>query len=73
MLVISFFFFFLKKLKVGYFIITFAEACSYQHCDIGSTFIPKLQGKFLATENFFHTSKVLFVLYGLLVNMLNFI
>lgn len=33
------------------------ESCSYQHCDIGSTFIPKLQGKFLATENFFHTSK----------------
>uniref|UniRef100_A0A0R0L118 Apyrase 6 n=1 Tax=Glycine max TaxID=3847 RepID=A0A0R0L118_SOYBN len=34
------------------------ESCSYQHCDIGSTFIPKLQGKFLATENFFYTSKV---------------
>ncbi|KAK7274835.1 hypothetical protein RIF29_15934 [Crotalaria pallida] len=33
------------------------EKCSYQRCDIGSTFIPKLQGKFLATENFFHTSK----------------
>ncbi|XP_027359774.1 probable apyrase 6 isoform X2 [Abrus precatorius] len=33
------------------------ESCSYQHCDIGSTFIPKLQGKFLATENFFYTSK----------------
>ncbi|KAJ7943475.1 Nucleoside phosphatase GDA1/CD39 [Quillaja saponaria] len=33
------------------------EECSYQHCYIGSTFIPKLQGKFLATENFFHTSK----------------
>ena len=33
------------------------ESCSYQHCDIGSNFIPKLQGKFLATENFFHTSK----------------
>ncbi|CAL2231746.1 unnamed protein product [Prunus armeniaca] len=35
------------------------EKCSYQHCRIGSNFIPKLQGKFLATENFFHTSKVL--------------
>ncbi|XP_061355433.1 probable apyrase 6 isoform X2 [Gastrolobium bilobum] len=33
------------------------ESCSNQHCDIGSTFIPKLQGKFLATENFFYTSK----------------
>lgn len=33
------------------------EKCSYQHCSIGSTFIPKLQGKFLATENFFYTSK----------------
>ncbi|CAK7326086.1 unnamed protein product [Dovyalis caffra] len=33
------------------------ERCSYQDCHIGSTFIPKLQGKFLATENFFHTSK----------------
>uniref|UniRef100_A0A5B6YVL0 Putative apyrase 6 isoform X1 n=1 Tax=Davidia involucrata TaxID=16924 RepID=A0A5B6YVL0_DAVIN len=35
------------------------EKCSYQHCSIGSTFIPKLQGKFLATENFFYTSKFL--------------
>ncbi|GMP94040.1 hypothetical protein CsSME_00043644 [Camellia sinensis var. sinensis] len=35
------------------------EQCSYQHCYIGSTFIPKLQGKFLTTENFFYTSKVL--------------
>ncbi|XP_057494981.1 probable apyrase 6 isoform X1 [Actinidia eriantha] len=33
------------------------ERCTYQHCYIGSTFIPKLQGNFLATENFFHTSK----------------
>ncbi|XP_054810155.1 probable apyrase 6 [Prosopis cineraria] len=33
------------------------EKCSYQHCDIGSTFVPRLQGKFLATENFFYTSK----------------
>ncbi|KDP41200.1 hypothetical protein JCGZ_15607 [Jatropha curcas] len=33
------------------------ETCSYHHCSIGSTFIPKLQGKFLATENFFYTSK----------------
>ncbi|VVB03927.1 unnamed protein product [Arabis nemorensis] len=33
------------------------EKCSYQHCSIGSTFTPKLQGRFLATENFFYTSK----------------
>ncbi|KAL5553849.1 hypothetical protein UlMin_041250, partial [Ulmus minor] len=33
------------------------DECSYPHCYIGSTFMPKLQGKFLATENFFHTSK----------------
>ncbi|XP_038707418.1 probable apyrase 6 [Tripterygium wilfordii] len=33
------------------------EKCSYQQCHIGSTFIPKLRGKFLATENFFYTSK----------------
>ncbi|KAI3429160.1 ATP-diphosphatase [Psidium guajava] len=31
--------------------------CSYQQCYIGSTFTPKLQGRFLATENFFYTSK----------------
>nr|GLL34215.1 probable apyrase 6 isoform X1 [Ipomoea trifida] len=33
------------------------EKCPHKSCDIGSAFIPKLQGKFLATENFFHTSK----------------
>ncbi|KAK6931241.1 Nucleoside phosphatase GDA1/CD39 [Dillenia turbinata] len=33
------------------------DLCSYQHCSVGSTFVPKLQGKFLATENFFYTSK----------------
>ncbi|KAJ8773762.1 hypothetical protein K2173_006412 [Erythroxylum novogranatense] len=33
------------------------DKCQYQHCYIGSTFIPKLVGKFLATENFYHTSK----------------
>ncbi|KAL6548887.1 hypothetical protein OROHE_008732 [Orobanche hederae] len=33
------------------------EDCTYQHCSVGSTFIPKIDGKFLATENFFHTSK----------------
>lgn len=35
-----------------------ADKCAYEKCYIGSTFIPKLEGKFLATENFFHTSKV---------------
>ncbi|KAL9421236.1 hypothetical protein AB3S75_038741 [Citrus x aurantiifolia] len=33
------------------------EKCSYKSCYLGSTFMPKLRGKFLATENFFHTSK----------------
>lgn len=33
------------------------DKCAYEKCDIGSTFIPKLEGNFLATENFFHTSK----------------
>ncbi|KFK33477.1 hypothetical protein AALP_AA5G018300 [Arabis alpina] len=33
------------------------DKCSYQHCSIGSSLTPKLQGRFLATENFFYTSK----------------
>lgn len=33
------------------------EDCSYRHCTLGSTFMPKLHGRFLATENFFYTSK----------------
>uniref|UniRef100_A0A7N0TSN1 Apyrase n=1 Tax=Kalanchoe fedtschenkoi TaxID=63787 RepID=A0A7N0TSN1_KALFE len=33
------------------------DQCSYQHCQIGSAFVPKLHGRFLATENFFFTSK----------------
>ncbi|XP_010066911.2 probable apyrase 6 isoform X1 [Eucalyptus grandis] len=33
------------------------DKCAYRQCYIGSTFTPKLQGRFLATENFFHTSK----------------
>ncbi|CAN8305251.1 unnamed protein product [Cochlearia groenlandica] len=33
------------------------EKCLYKHCSIGSTFTPNLKGRFLATENFFHTSK----------------
>ncbi|CAH8380943.1 unnamed protein product [Eruca vesicaria subsp. sativa] len=41
----------LAKLQEG------KENCVYPHCSIGSTFTPALQGKFLATENFYHTSK----------------
>ncbi|KAK9750767.1 hypothetical protein RND81_02G220400 [Saponaria officinalis] len=33
------------------------EDCVYRHCSLGATFMPKLQGRFLATENFFHTSQ----------------
>ncbi|CAM8884374.1 unnamed protein product [Rhodiola kirilowii] len=33
------------------------DKCLYQHCQLGSSFVPKLHGKFLATENFFFTSK----------------
>ncbi|KAF8021473.1 hypothetical protein BT93_G1805 [Corymbia citriodora subsp. variegata] len=33
------------------------DKCTYRQCYIGSTFMPKLQGRFLATENFFYTSK----------------
>lgn len=33
------------------------EGCVYHHCSLGSTFMPKLHGRFLATENFFHTSQ----------------
>uniref|UniRef100_A0A1J3CPI0 apyrase n=1 Tax=Noccaea caerulescens TaxID=107243 RepID=A0A1J3CPI0_NOCCA len=32
------------------------ENCAYKHCSIGSTFTPDLQGRFLATENFYYTS-----------------
>ncbi|WOL12465.1 hypothetical protein Cni_G21232 [Canna indica] len=33
------------------------DDCNYQLCHSGSTFIPKMQGNFIATENFFYTSK----------------
>lgn len=33
------------------------DTCSYKNCRIGSAFVPKLHGKLIATENFFHTSK----------------
>ncbi|CAA6665189.1 unnamed protein product [Spirodela intermedia] len=31
--------------------------CPYRQCRLGSAFVPALEGKFLATENFFFTSK----------------
>uniref|UniRef100_A0ACD5XG50 Uncharacterized protein n=1 Tax=Avena sativa TaxID=4498 RepID=A0ACD5XG50_AVESA len=33
------------------------EKCQYQQCLLGSTFVPELRGHFLATENFYFTSK----------------
>ncbi|KAJ3677381.1 hypothetical protein LUZ60_003105 [Juncus effusus] len=33
------------------------ESCIYPQCHLGSAFIPKLNGRFLATENFYYTSK----------------
>ncbi|PWZ06567.1 putative apyrase 6 [Zea mays] len=33
------------------------EKCQYQQCHLGSTFVPELRGYFLATENFYFTSK----------------
>ncbi|KAL6859371.1 hypothetical protein ACP4OV_017630 [Aristida adscensionis] len=33
------------------------EECTYHECRLGAAFVPELQGKFLATENFYHTSK----------------
>jgi hypothetical protein len=36
----------------------YADKCEYLECHIGSAFIPKLNGRFVATENFYHTSKV---------------
>ncbi|XP_022972832.1 probable apyrase 6 isoform X2 [Cucurbita maxima] len=35
------------------------EKCTDMNCRVGSIFTPKLRGKFLATENFFYTSKFL--------------
>ncbi|XBI45138.1 hypothetical protein VPH35_109667 [Triticum aestivum] len=34
------------------------EKCKYQQCHLGSNFVPELLGHFLATENFYFTSKV---------------
>ncbi|CAD5312681.1 unnamed protein product [Arabidopsis thaliana] len=33
------------------------ENCLYEHCSIGSTFTPDLQGSFLATASFYYTAK----------------
>lgn len=35
------------------------EKCQYQQCHLGPTFVPELRGHFLATENFYFTSKFL--------------
>lgn len=34
------------------------DACVYPKCAIGNAYIPELQGRFFATENFFYTSEV---------------
>ena len=56
--IIGYFSIFCFHIKSFIIFVIDAEKCSHQRCDIGSTFLPKLQGKFLATENFFHASKV---------------
>ncbi|XP_042412002.1 probable apyrase 6 isoform X2 [Zingiber officinale] len=33
------------------------DNCLYQQCHLGSSFLPKVQGEFIATENFYYTSK----------------
>ncbi|KAG6489388.1 hypothetical protein ZIOFF_050657 [Zingiber officinale] len=33
------------------------DNCLYQQCQLGSSFFPKVQGEFIATENFYYTSK----------------
>uniref|UniRef100_A0A0D9VUK2 Apyrase 6 n=1 Tax=Leersia perrieri TaxID=77586 RepID=A0A0D9VUK2_9ORYZ len=33
------------------------EECRYQQCQLGPNFVPELRGHFLATENFYFTSK----------------
>nr|CAB3483057.1 unnamed protein product [Digitaria exilis] len=34
-----------------------SKGCTYHECRLGAAFVPELEGKFLATENFYHTSK----------------
>ncbi|PUZ51611.1 hypothetical protein GQ55_6G202300 [Panicum hallii var. hallii] len=34
-----------------------SKGCAYHDCRLGAAFVPELEGKFLATENFYHTSK----------------
>lgn len=51
-----------KRKKYNYSFLRDTDKCTYPHCHIGSTFIPKLHGKFLATENFFYTAKVFKIL-----------
>ncbi|XP_074578258.1 putative apyrase 6 [Curcuma longa] len=33
------------------------DNCLYQQCHLGSSFLPKVRGDFIATENFYYTSK----------------
>lgn len=33
------------------------DECVYKNCAVGSTFVPKMKGKFFATENLFYTSQ----------------
>ncbi|KAH7423816.1 hypothetical protein KP509_12G075400 [Ceratopteris richardii] len=33
------------------------DRCVYHSCAIGSTYVPKMKGRFFATENFFYTSQ----------------
>ncbi|KQJ98473.1 probable apyrase 6 isoform X2 [Brachypodium distachyon] len=33
------------------------EECTYHDCRLGAAFVPDMEGKFIATENFYHTSK----------------
>eukprot|EP00250_Pteridium_aquilinum_P018388 c24063_g1_i2 orf=155-2026(-) len=40
-----------KFLQIG------QDECLYHSCAVGSTFVPKLKGKFFATENFYYTSQ----------------
>ncbi|GJN31630.1 hypothetical protein PR202_gn00079 [Eleusine coracana subsp. coracana] len=41
----------------GHFYFLNTEKCQYQQCHLGSMFVPELRGHFLATENFYFTSK----------------
>ena len=44
--------------------VVFTDGCAYHECRLGAAFVPELEGKFFATENFYHTSKVLSFPFG---------